>query len=874
MKLPRLIALLSTITISTIALTGCDQSSNKKEVSQEKQEYISKGDHNSFHQSLITLDSHVDISREYMREDAFDPGLATAMKVDFEKMKKGGLDAAVFIVYVAQKKRDDAGYQAAYQAAMKKLTALRKMTDDVYPDQIGLALQASDVSKINAEGKLVAIIGLENGFPIAKNINKVDEFYQLGARYIGLTHSGHNDICDSSSAKQSLADLPAEHQGMSEFGKQVVQRMNQLGMIVDISHASDQCVEDALKFSTAPIIASHSGARAVLDHSRNLPDYLIKAIAEKGGVIQLVGYSGFIKRDPERSKAYQAMKQQIAKIYKAEKFDYKYHEHTPEYAQGMVQLNNDYPLATVSQFVDQIEHVIKLVGVEHVGISSDFDGGGELADWKDASESQNITLELIKRGYSKLDIQKIWSGNFLRVWGLIERVSIPFDGKVSILQSNDNYFASDLEGINESMLTPSYWQQKLTEQSAAILSPYQIKQKNKQLFNNNPHMTVLESFASKLSNESVVNKIKSISKKSSYPRYYGDGRLLSDQDFEKYEETLNLKAVAKTVEIQWAMVTARADMRSYPTYDSVFSTPDDINLDRFQETALFPTEVVAILHQSKDKNWFFVTSYNYSAWIEKKHLALGSKKEIFDYKNTTDFLVITGDKVHTTFNPHNKNISGILLEMGVALALVDKDEIPSSIGGQNTYASYVVQLPTKDKDGNLKFDLAMIPRNKDVNIGYLEFNRQNIINQSFKFLGERYGWGHSFNARDCTGFVGEIYKSFGILMPRNTGQQATSQQGDNINFSPSASNDEKLSQIKQLDVGDLIYIPGHVMMYLGMENDQPYIIHDVAGLSYFKETGEYYKGTLNGVSVTPLLPLMLNQESSYLDRVYNLKKIK
>lgn len=372
-----------------------------------------------FHQSLIVLDSHVDISREYMREDAFDPAQLTNMKVDFHKMIKGGLDAVVFVVYVAQKKRNEQGYQAAYDAAIKKFNAIHSMTDTAYPDKIELALEPADVAKITKKNKLVAIIGVENGFTIGKDLNKIDEFYKLGARYMGLTHSGHNDICDSSAAKTSLNDVPQEHGGVSEFGQKVIQRMNQLGMMVDISHASDQCVVQALKLSKAPIIASHSGARALLDHARNLPDQLIKAIAEKGGVVQLVGYSGFIKKDPQRVQAYADMKVAIAKKFKVAKFEYKYHEHTPDFANGMLQLNKDYPLASVSQFVDQIEHVIKVAGIDHVGISSDFDGGGELNGWKDASESKNITLELIHRGYSKEQIQKIWSGNFLQAWSLI-----------------------------------------------------------------------------------------------------------------------------------------------------------------------------------------------------------------------------------------------------------------------------------------------------------------------------------------------------------------------------------------------------------------------------------------------------------------------
>ena len=318
----------------------------------------------------------------------------------------------------------------------------------------------------------------------------------------------------------------------------------------------------------------------------------------------------------------------------------------------------------------------------------------------------------------------------------------------------------------------------------------------------------------------------------------------------------------------------RSALRSFPTMDSVFKKPNEINLDRFQETALFPTEIVAIMHESSDTKWLFVSNYNYSAWVKKEYIAIANKENIFNFFEQKDFLTITGDKVLTNFNPYDKTVSQIQLDMGVKLPLVARENIPSTIGGQNTYSSYVVYLPTRNKSGELETKMALIPRNKDVRVGSLPFTEKNIINQSFKFLGERYGWGHSFNARDCTGFVGDIYKSFGILMPRNTGQQAKSEQGKNVRFSQSASNDEKLKEIRKLNPGDLIYIPGHVMMFLGLRNNAPYIIHDVSGFSYYNEDGNFVKSKLNGVSVTPLLPLQLNAEKSYLDDVYSLKKLR
>ncbi|PCJ50187.1 MAG: membrane dipeptidase [Gammaproteobacteria bacterium] len=389
-------------------------------VSSAEQVKMTSSEITDFHQSLVTLDSHVDIPRDYMRLPVFDPSNNTSLKVDFNKMKKGGLDAVFHIVYVAQKKRDKAGYAAAYKAAMKKFEALHMM-EKQYAEQIAIAYSTKDVKRIIAEGKLVSIIGVENGFPLAKDINRVDEFYKLGARYLGLTHTGHNDICDSSGTKPEYGDKLEEHGGVSEFGKDVINRMNQLGMMVDVSHASDKCVKQVLQISKAPIIASHSGVQSMLNHSRNLNDNLIKAIAKKKGVIQLVAYSGFIKSDPKRNLAYKSLKAKVAERYKSTKFDYKHHEYTPEYARGFMQLNLDYPLATVKQYIDQIEYAIKIAGIDHVGISSDFDGGGELFDWKDGSETENVTRELLSRGHSKTDIQKIWAGNLLRVWSDVEQ---------------------------------------------------------------------------------------------------------------------------------------------------------------------------------------------------------------------------------------------------------------------------------------------------------------------------------------------------------------------------------------------------------------------------------------------------------------------
>ena len=379
----------------------------------------------AIHERVITLDSHVDIARPYLLKPEFDPGQTTNMKVDLQKMQQGGLDAVVFIVYVAQGPRTPEGYAAAKTAANIKFDALLKMAK-VYGKQIEIAYRAEDVTRIAAEGKKVEIIGIENGFVIGRDahaFDQLDHYYQLGARYMGLTHTGNNDICDSSSASIKLGDKPGEHGGVSTFGRKVIARMNQLGMIVDVSHSSEQCMLQAIKLSRAPIIASHSGVKAMAESSRNLTDEQMTKLAESGGVMQLVAYSGFIKPDPARDQAFTDLEEQVRIEFKAEEFSYKLHEHTDSYQSGVEKINRDYPLSTVSDFVDQVVYAIKLMGIDHVGISSDFDGGGELRDWRDASETFNITRELLSRGFSEQDIAKIWSGNFLRVWTGVEKTA-------------------------------------------------------------------------------------------------------------------------------------------------------------------------------------------------------------------------------------------------------------------------------------------------------------------------------------------------------------------------------------------------------------------------------------------------------------------
>jgi membrane dipeptidase len=371
----------------------------------------------------ITIDSHVDIPFNYMGEPRFDVGRDTRLLVDLGKMERGGLNAAFFVIWVPQHKLDAAGYAKAVQQATQKYDGIGHMLMQ-YPDRVRLATTPEQLMANHQAGLLSATIEIENAYSLGHDIHRLDAAYDRGARSVGLVHVGNNDLCSSSlpdTEHGEPAMNSAGDKGMSEFGHAVVKRANQLGMMVDISHASDHCVRDALKASSAPLIATHSGARAVLDHPRNLPDDLLRAIAAKGGVIDAVAYKEFLKKDPGREAAEKKLQVAIAKQAGEKEYDSDNDDDRPEMDAGMAEIQQQYPLATLDDYVKQIRHMVKVAGIDHVGLASDFDGGGGITGWKDASETRNVTEALRKAGFNDADIAKLWGGNLLRVWGEVER---------------------------------------------------------------------------------------------------------------------------------------------------------------------------------------------------------------------------------------------------------------------------------------------------------------------------------------------------------------------------------------------------------------------------------------------------------------------
>jgi len=390
----------------------------------------------AIHERVIALDTHNDISPANFTADRnYTQRLDT--QVNLPKMEAGGLDASFFIVYVGQ--RDDftpEAYKRAYDAAIEKFRAIHRLTDTIAPDRIGLALTAADVRRIAASGRKVALIGVENGYSLGEDITRVQEFFDLGARYLSLAHNGHSQLSDSNTGERD----GWKWNGLSPLGKQVVAELNRVGIMIDVSHPSKESMMQTLALSQAPIIASHSGVRALCDHSRNLDDEQLLALARNGGVAQLVAFNSYVKTpapaSPERSRAIAALRTEFGLPAQGGRggggggggggLGALSPERRAEYQRRMGDLDREFPpppRATVRDFVDHIDYAVKLIGIDHVGISSDFDGGGGVDGWNDAGETFNVTLELVRRGYTEPQIAQMWSGNLLRVMEQVQAVA-------------------------------------------------------------------------------------------------------------------------------------------------------------------------------------------------------------------------------------------------------------------------------------------------------------------------------------------------------------------------------------------------------------------------------------------------------------------
>jgi membrane dipeptidase len=416
----------SLLVMAPLSACGSDAGNGGEPASEE--EILTQA--RAIHEAAITMDTHVDIGGNYGTAEV-DPCVGTDSKVDIPKMVAGGMDLEFMAAYVGQGPRTPEGHAAAKEAALNKIAAIHRVAEEMCPELVELAYGPDDVERIHATGKRMFAIGIENGYPIGDDLSLVKTFYDLGARYITLTHNGNNDIADSTNPREGEGE---EYGGLSDFGREVVKEMNRLGIIIDVSHASPKTTMQAMELSAAPIMASHSGASGLADVSRNLNDEALLALKENGGVIQIVALGSFIQVDPpERGEAIRALEEELGMMDRRAMRSMTEEERAayqarieplmPQYEARMADIDAEWPRPSVKTMVDHIDYVVDLIGIDHVGIGTDFDGGGGVPGFNDASEALNVTVELVRRGYTEEEIEKIWGGNLLRVWREVERVA-------------------------------------------------------------------------------------------------------------------------------------------------------------------------------------------------------------------------------------------------------------------------------------------------------------------------------------------------------------------------------------------------------------------------------------------------------------------
>jgi len=360
------------------------------------------------HKDILSVDTHCDTPMRLYR-GGFDLGVRNEKGcIDFPRMKEGGLDAEFFAIFIGQGPRNPEAFEMEHNRTLAAFDSV-KYNVERYPAMAGIALSPDDAYRLKSEGKLSIFLGIENGYPVGTDLSRISQYYDLGARYITLCHSSNNDICDSSTDKSG-----PEHNGLSAFGEEVVNEMNRVGMIVDVSHISDESFYDVLRISKAPVIASHSSCRALCESPRNLNDEMLQALKKNGGVIQICILSDYLKQ-PEPNPEFEARVTELREKWKAmgpDLTDAQQEQRWNEFSD----LKKQYvKLATVEDAVNHIQHVVDIIGIDYVGIGSDFDGGGGIEGCTDVSMMKNITKELLRRGYRRDEIAKIWGGNFMRV---------------------------------------------------------------------------------------------------------------------------------------------------------------------------------------------------------------------------------------------------------------------------------------------------------------------------------------------------------------------------------------------------------------------------------------------------------------------------
>ena len=432
--------------------------------------------------------------------------------------------------------------------------------------------------------------------------------------------------------------------------------------------------------------------------------------------------------------------------------------------------------------------------------------------------------------------------------------------------------ASPLIGIQDAYFAPEFWIARLQAPDEVLMSPAAIEARNQRLLQVDDSMHDLAALPPTLARTQVAGWIDDLASPPSKPLWDEAGTPVTKATLDAIVASRAMAAIPANLPTRFGMTVQRTALRAFPTDLRVFNRQGETDIDRFQESALFPGDPVAIVHASSDGKWLFVVSERYAAWVAADAIAEGDRATVLGYAARTPYRIVTGAKPRTVFTREEPRLSELQLDMGVRIPLATLPP-DKPVNGQHPYASWILDLPVRGVDGRLGFAPALLQRNADSAAGYLPLTRANLIRQSFKFLGERYGWGHAYNGRDCSGFVSEVYRSMGVELPRNTSDQAVSPAFDRIHFEADTPRAQRMTAVDALDIGDLIYIPGHVMMFAGRIDGMPWVIHDTNGGSYLGADGTLRTLQLNGVSLTPLVPLRFGKDHDYIDRITNIVRV-
>jgi cell wall-associated NlpC family hydrolase len=428
---------------------------------------------------------------------------------------------------------------------------------------------------------------------------------------------------------------------------------------------------------------------------------------------------------------------------------------------------------------------------------------------------------------------------------------------------------SGVIGVQDAMLAPEYWVARAPDANTVLMPGDALLRRSRHTIETDPNLVDLRKMPSRITRGEVSKLMGTLVSPFSGTPVDAAGKTLSPSILEEIEANQDVQRIPDEQAPRYGLAVRRTLLRIHPSEVAAYPAADQTDFDSFAAGVLFPGDAAVILHRSRDARWLLVQTWQGPAWVHAADIATGSAEQVLGYAGQGPYRIVTGDKVRTVYTPEAPDISELQFDMGARLPLA---KVPGDqpVNGASSYADWAVTLPVRAADGSLLLRPALIQKARDTSPDYLPLTRANIIRQAFKFLGERYGWGHSFNARDCSGFTSDVYRSFGIVLPPNSGAQGKSPGFQHQLFTDKSSHAERLDAVMHAKVGDLLVVPGHVMMFLGKVAGQPYMIQDVPFAIYRDGAGHIHRTKVNGVSVTPLLPLLYDDQHSYVDAMTSL----